>query len=328
MSSDLILILATQGGILSIPIPSDGPLGKFSREHQETAFEAVCQDASGTFYAGSDQGRIYQSEDGQKWSQVFAGFSKSKGLWSMAAHPVRPQEIYAGLEPASVWISWDGGKQWEELSALREHTSSKQWRFYDHKPHVRAMAFNRDGTRFHVGIEEGGNLISGDGGKSFEDRTAGADPDVHTIQVTHADPNLVFLTTGDGLYRSRNAGARWERMENGLDRSYVVPMAILHGDAKVVCVGAAGNGPGKWASDGADSAIYRSEDWGGSFRMADGPFPIRGMIASIVVDPENRMHLFAGTNNGQVLRSTDGGKSWAVAIENLPRIEEMVIRWR
>ncbi len=329
MSSVRILVLGTQDGICSIPVQSDGQLGKVNRTLQGVAIEAVCQDASGTFYAGSDKGRIFESEDGEKWKEVFSGFSGSRGLWTLVAHPVRPRELYAGLEPAALWISWNGGEQWDELSALRQHPSSKDWRFYEpSKPHIRTIAFNRDGLRLHVGIEEGGNLISGDGGKSFEDRSAGADRDVHTIQLAHADPNLVYAMTGDGLYRSRHAGLRWERMENGLDRSYTVPIAMLASDAKVLCVGAAGRTPGQWHSSGADAAIYRSEDWGGSWKITNGPFPLRGMVASIVADPENRMRLFAGTNDGVLLESSDKGKSWSVAIEKLPRIEEMVIRWR
>ena len=329
MSSTRVLVLATQEGICRILIQPDGHLGQVNRTLQGIAFEAVCQDASGTFYAGADEGQVFKSEDGETWDEVFSGFPGSRGLWTLAAHPVRPKEIYAGLEPVAVWISRDGGVHWDELSALREHPASKQWSFYSPmKPHVRTIAFDRIGSRLHIGIEEGGNLISGDGGKSFEDRSDGADRDVHTIQLAHADPKLVFAMTGDGLYRSRNAGLRWERMENGLDRSYVVPMVMLASDARVLCVGAAGRTPGQWRSRGPDAAIYRSEDWGGSWKIADGPFPLRGMVASIVIDPENRAHLFAGTNDGMLLQSSDGGKSWTVATKRLPRIEEMVIRYR
>ena len=329
MASDRVIILATQDGICRIPIQSDGHLENVNRMLQGVAFEAICLDASGTFYAGADEGRIFRSEDGQKWKEVFSGFPESRGLWTLTAHPVRPREIYAGLEPVAIWMSWDGGEHWDELSALREHPASKQWQFYDPmKPHIRAIAFNRDGTRLHVGIEEGGNLISTDGGKSFEDRSSGADPDVHMIQLTHADPNLVFVMTGNGLYRSRSAGLRWERMENGLDRSYVVPLVMLASDAKVLCAAAAGHTPGQWRSQGADSAIYRSEDWGGAWQITDGPFPLQGMVASIVIDPANRAHLFAGTDDGLLLESTDLGRSWTMTSMKLPRIEEMVVRYR
>jgi hypothetical protein len=329
MSSDRILVLATQNGMISIPVQPDGQLGEIHHAIRETAFEAVCVDASGTFFAGSDEGRIFQSETGEKWEEIFAGFPGGRGLWTLAAHPVRPKELYAGLEPASLWISWKEGREWEELSALRKHPASQKWRFYDPmKPHIRAITFNRDGTLLHVGIEEGGNLVSGDGGESFEDCTPGSDPDVHTIQVSHADANLIFLMTGGGLFRSRTGGKRWERMDQGLDRSYVVPLAMLHADAKVLCVGAAGRTPGSWASQGADAAIYRSEDWGGHWTIARGPFPLNGMIASIVIDPESRARLFAGTNDGHLLASTDEGKSWTSVRKDFPRIEEMTIRWR
>jgi photosystem II stability/assembly factor-like uncharacterized protein len=329
MSSDRILVLATQDGMISIPVRPEGKVGDVQRPLRGTAFEAVCQDASGTFFAGSDEGRIFQSESGEKWEEIYGGFPGSRGLWALAAHPVRPKELYAGLEPASVWISWKEGREWEELSALRKHPASKNWRFYEPmKPHIRDITFNRDGTQLHVGIEEGGNLVSGDGGESFEDRTPGSDPDVHTIEVSHADANLIFLMTGGGLFRSRTGGKRWERMDQGLDRSYVVPLALLHADAKVLCVGAAGRTPGSWASTGADAAVYRSEDWGGSWKIAEGPFPLKGMIASIVIDPDNRARLFAGTNDGLLLTSADEGKSWTTVLKELPRIEEMAVRWR
>jgi photosystem II stability/assembly factor-like uncharacterized protein len=329
MSSGRILILATEKGLFGIPVLPDGKLGEPVPSHSDIAFEAICRDASGTYVAGAGDGKIFLSEDGAKWENVFSGFPKGEPLWSLSAHPVRPKELYAGLEPASLWISWDGGERWEELAALRTHAASRTWRFYDPtKPHVRAIAFNRDGTQLHVGIEEGGNLISGDGGNSFDDRSAGADPDVHAIQVAHADPNLVYLLTGGGLFRSRNGGRVWERMESGLDRSYVVPLAVLHSDAKVLCIGAAGRGPGTWKSKGADAAIYRSEDWGGSWKVAEGPFPLHGMLASIVIDPEDRKRLFAGTNDGVLLQSTDLGKSWKSVRNDLPRIEEMEISWR
>ena len=318
MASERILITATQDGILSFLVQSDGQVQKLDSVLKGIALEAVCQGSSGTFYAGADDGRIFESEEGEKWNQVSDGFPSARGLWTLAAHPVRPNEIYAGLEPVSVWISWDGGRKWEELPALRNHPASKQWRFYDPtKPHIRAIAFNRDGTRLHVGIEEGGTLISGDGGNSFEDRTAGVDPDVHTIELSHADPDLVFAMTGDGIFRSRNAGQHWERMDNGLDRSYVVPLALLHSDAKVLCVGAAGNTPGKWGSEGADSAIYRSEDWGGSWKMSEGPFPVKGMVASMVIDPGNRERIWACCSSLPMKGSP--GKRWPRSFPELKK---------
>lgn len=327
MDSNRVLILATKDGIGTIPVQRNGHLGEPEFSFQGTMVEAVCRDATGTCFAGSDEGRIFRSEASGKWEETFKGFAGTRGLWALAAHPVRAMEIYAGLEPAAVWVSRDGGSRWEELSALRKHPSSKKWRFYEPmKPHIRAIAFNRDGTELHIGIEEGGNLISIDGGHSFEDRTVGADPDVHTILVADKNPNLIFAMTGDGLYRSLNAGIQWERLEEGLDRGYVVPMSTISDDENSLCVGAAGRSPGAWGSHGADAVIYRSEDGGDTWNMSEGPFPLRGMVVSIVSDMQNRKCLFAGTNDGMILQSVDEGLSWTVALKDLPRIEEVTIQ--
>ena len=326
MTSNQILILATEDGVYNIPIQSSGKVGTTFQTLQGVALEAVCMDASGRGFAGADNGRIFRTENYEQWTQVSPGFGEAGSLWTLAPHPIRPSELYAGLEPASVWISWDAGEHWEEIKAVREHPSSKNWKFdASMKPRIRAISFSRDGSLMSIGIEEGGVLMSGDGGRTFNDRTKGIDPDVHVIQVSHADPGLIYAMTGEGLYRSRNAGAKWELMKNGLDRSYTVPLAMLAADGKVLCVGAAGKTPGQWKVEGADAVIYRSEDWGASWTISEGPFPLKGMVASIIVDPANREHLLAGTNDGMLLQSSDLGKSWTLVVQDLPRIEEMVI---
>ncbi len=291
------------------------------------ALEAVCCDSAGVLYGGADEGQIYRSQDsGQTWHEIFKGFSNTRGLWSMVTHPIRPREVYAGLEPASLWISRDGGEHWEELTALRNHPVSKKWHFYDPaKPHIRAIAFDRQGDRFFIGIEVGGVLVSRDGGRSFEDISQGVDEDIHTIQVTPNNPDLIFAMTGDGLFRSKDGGAHWEKLDNGLERWYMVPLTFVTVDAKILCVGAGNRPPGSWQTRGADAAIYWSENSGDGWKMASGPFPLRGMLSSIITDPENPDHLFAGTTNGMLLQSTDGGKQWSVIADKLPRIEEMVV---
>lgn len=326
MTPKQIIVLATPDGIYNVPIQLDQKLGEAVQTLQDVTLEAVCMDASGRGFAGATDGQIFRTESYGEWTQVSSGINKNSDLWTLISHPIRPSEIYAGLEPASVWISWDAGEHWEEIKAVREHPSSKNWKFYPPmKPRIRAISFSRDGSLMSVGIEEGGVLISGDGGRTFNDRTKGVDPDVHVIQASHADPSLIYTMTGEGLYRSRNAGAKWERMKNGLDRSYTVPLAMLAADGKVLCVGAAGKTPGQWKAEGADAAIYRSEDWGGTWVVAKGPFPLKGMIASIIVDPANREHILAGTNDGMLLQSKDLGNSWEIVARDLPRIEDMMI---
>lgn len=327
MPSSRFLILATYEGICRFSVRQNGSLGTLRQVLRKIEFEAMTRDASGGLYAGADQGQIYRSEDqGLKWKEVFQGFPASRGLWSLVAHPVRPKEIYAGLEPASLWISRDGGAHWDELTALRDHPSGKKWYFYDPaQPHVRTISFDRQGDRLFIGIEVGGILASQDGGGSFESKGQGVDEDMHNIQMAPNNPDLVFAMTGDGLYRSRDGGDHWEQLSQGIERWYFIPLAFVSADARHLCVGAGNTPPGDWSTVGADAAIYWSEDKGNHWKMSEGPFPLRGMVTSIVADPEDHRRLFAGTTDGTLLRSPDGGKHWAIAARDLSRIEEMVI---
>ncbi len=262
------------------------------------------------------------------WGETASGPKPGRGLWALAAHPARAGELYAGMEPASLWISRDEGHAWEELQALRKNPAAKKWHFYEPaKPHVRAIGLDAAGDWLYVGIEVGGVLVSTDGGKSFEERNDGVDSDIHTIRVVPADPLVVFAMTGGGLYRSRDAGVRWEKLECGLERWYFVPLSMIGDDGKRLCVGAA-NEPPPWQSGGADAAIYISRDGGDRWTLARGPFPLDGMVSAIVTDPAEPSRSFAATTDGVLLRSADGGENWEKAAEGLPRIEEMVISRR
>lgn len=326
MASKRSLILATPEGIGRLPIRPDGSPGPLEQALKEEALEAVCQDAAGTLFAGSDGGKIYRSENrGRDWNKVSEGFPKSRGLWTLTAHPLRAGELYAGLEPVSLWVSRDGGRTWEELEALRRHPSAKRWHFYEpSKPHIRAVSFDARGKRLYVGIEVGGVLSSRDGGKSFEDVSRGADEDVHGIQVAADDEDLLFAMTGDGLYRSPDGGKNWKKLGRGLGGWYLVPLAFAGGDPNFPCAGA-GNAPPPWQDRSAEAAIYLSRDGGKTWTGAEGPFPLRGMLSAILPDAEDPSRLFAATTDGTLLVSRDGAAHWHIAVRDLPRVEEMVL---
>ena len=60
-------------------------------------------------------------------------------------------------------------------------------------------------------VDEKKLLVSGDGGRSFEDRTP---PDMPIdLDLDPADPQRIALTTADGFFVSRDGGGSWRQRD-------------------------------------------------------------------------------------------------------------------
>ena len=91
--------------------------------------------ATGTLYAGGGSPwygpTVWRSTDlGETWSQSSEGLTYGEGqpavtrVWNItAAHGA----LYAGVEPAGLFRSSDGGVTWEHVAGLRAHPSTEGW---------------------------------------------------------------------------------------------------------------------------------------------------------------------------------------------------------
>ncbi len=69
---------------------------------------AVSPNHAGRLYAGSEVG-LYTSEDkGHSWALIESPAHGSQ-IWSVAAHPSDPDEIWIGTKPPAVYRTRDGG---------------------------------------------------------------------------------------------------------------------------------------------------------------------------------------------------------------------------
>src|SRR5699024_11766678 len=76
-----------------------------------------------------------------------------------------------------------------------------------------------------------------------------------------------IASTGGGLYRTRNAGRSWSRMDEQLDRSYFRESFKSNGR---LYTSAALKTPSYWGGErGADAALYESFDGGSSFQRSE-----------------------------------------------------------
>src|SRR5215831_11143544 len=108
-------------------------------------------------YAGSHGNGVLRSADsGQTWQP--AGLA-GHVVKSIAVSRGEPGAVYAGTKPALVFVSRDGGGQWEELSAFRRIFSRRFWFSPAEKPftaYVQGIALSpTDPNVIVAGIEAG-----------------------------------------------------------------------------------------------------------------------------------------------------------------------------
>ncbi len=129
--------------------------------------------------------------------------------------------------------------------------------------------------------------------------------EVRTIAIHPTTPQLVYVGTQNGPYRSSDGGEHWERLPFP-DKDMVVWTILLHPqNPQTLFVGT------------APPAVYRSEDGGEHWTrlpivepagMVQMGFPCR--IIRLTADPSNPDELYAGIEVGGVIRSLDGGSTW------------------
>ena len=145
------------------------------------------------------------------------------------------------------------------------------------------------------------------------------------VTALTARDNVLYAATGRGVYRSRDGGNRWEL---GLAGGVVRSLTIDPADSSVVFA----------AMQSVDGrSLFKSADGGRSWRaiapgsknpgdMAGGPVYA---IHSLAVDPRDSRVVYAGTarnedlGSGAILKSLDGGESWAPAGPGFSAVDVM-----
>jgi photosystem II stability/assembly factor-like uncharacterized protein len=262
----------------------------------------------GVAYAGSYGQGIYKTVDGgESWSALE---SPHNDIFSLAVSAA-DGSVYAGCEPSMLYRSRDGGASWEELDQLRSIPSAPTWSFPPRPwtSHVRWVAPSpHDPGLLLVGIELGGLMRSGDGGRSWEDHRPGAQRDVHCLLWHPTAPGRAYEAGGGGAAWSKDGGRSWEAADQGRDLHYTWALACDGSDPDVWYVSAS---PGPYyAHGGADARahIYR---WraGGPWQTLGGglPQPLSAMPYALAYAGD---HLFAGLSDGAIYVTSDQGDTW------------------
>jgi photosystem II stability/assembly factor-like uncharacterized protein len=175
----------------------------------------------GIFFAATHGDGIYASEDsGRTWARKDRGV-EFPDVYSMNfVEDGGGLRLYAGTEPAHLFVSDDLGESWREIPSVRSVPSVDKWTFPapPHVAHVKNITFDpRSAETIYLSIEVGGALKSLDAGKSWRE-LSGFYEDVHRIVIPTQQPEKLYITGGDGIYHSRDAGESWSTIAEGLPR--------------------------------------------------------------------------------------------------------------
>jgi len=286
---------------------------------------------TGALFAGTSQDGVFVSLDGGgSWDQRNDGLVSNEIYTLHAVQYPEGLRLYAGTEPAYLFASDDLGQTWQELTGVRSSAASlPEWSFPGPKAtaHVKGLAFDpRSADVIYAAIEVGTLMKSEDRGKTWRE-LHGFEADVHRIAISPAQPDLVYMTNGGGVWRSYDAGDNWERMTDRTSRMrYPDCMVVDPVHPERLFVTSAGSPPPAWAKDGTTNCMVGySGDAGSNWEYIERGLPshIRGNIEGMSTEiyPGGRT-LVTGNLEGEVFYSADGGESWTTVATDIGHVSK------
>src|SRR5262245_5807337 len=220
-------------------------------------------------------------------------------IWSLEAGETA-DELWCGVEPASLFRSHDGGDSWELVGGISNHPHARQW--HPGNGGLCMHTIVRDGNRVHLGISTGGHYLSEDGGQTFRASNQGVgagfvpDPNpefgqcVHKIASHPGAPGRLYMQNhggwddrpGIGVLRSDDHGHSWHSISDGLPSDFGFPIVVHPHNPDVVYV--VPLEPPTRTCPGASPAVWRSENGGGKWKKLSKGFPKKETYFTVLRD--------------------------------------------
>ncbi len=251
-----------------------------------------------------------------------------------------PGVLYAGAEPAALFVSKDRGETWTLNDGLFDHPHRGTW-----FPGAGGLCLHTilldpaDHNRMYVAISTGGCYRTDDGGQSWKpyNKNVRADfsPDkfpeygqcVHKMAMHPSNPQVLYQQNHCGVYRSDNAGADWIDIGEGkLPTRFGFPISVHPNEPRTIYVVLEESDEYHMSVDGK-FAVWRSRDAGDTWEKITKGLPERAHLVvlrdAMATDHLDEAGIYAGTNTGQLFYSRDAGDTWELMADYLPPIHSV-----
>ena len=285
-------------------------------------------------YVATASGGVFKSTNqGTSWTPIFDGVDAMMSIGDVAVAPSNPAVVWVGTGEANnrqssswgdgVYKSVDAGHTWTRSGlADTRHIG----RIVIHPANADVVYVAATGHLWGPNAERG-VFKTADGGQSWrqvlyvDDHTGATD-----LVMDPQDPQTLYAAMyqrqrkawgfngggpGSGIYRSRDGGATWTRLSNGLPQGDKgrIGLDVFHADPRVIfaVVEAAGR----------ESGVYRSADRGDSWQAWSTLNPRPMYYSQIRADPKDATRVYLlGSNRGFFI-SNDGGKTFADVVSTI-----------
>ena len=340
------LLVGTRKGLFVLRGPRNGELDVVTRAFAGTTVEFAMRDPR--------TGRYFASVTSAQFGPRVHVADDPTGEWEPTDGPKFPEDedasvdrtwvivpgeedglLYAGVAPAALFESRDGGMTWELNRGMWDQPSRREW-----QPGAGGLALHSIApwpghpSRLAIGISAAGVWLSEDAGRTWTNGNAGLVPRylpedaredaidlcVHNMYRAPLRPERLFMQFHGGVYRSDDAGASWISIADGLPSDFGFPMLIDPRDPEGAYVIPL-NSDGDRVSAEGRLRVFETRDAGVSWTARTSGLPQDAYLTILRQafggDGGEPFGLWFGATSGEVFGSVDGGASWRVVARDL-----------
>jgi len=274
--------------------------------------------SNNTIIAGTkDQGLFRSTDNGDSWISANRGITNTK----VNDIVVSGNDIIVSAGDY-LYISYDNAENWNMIPGIsgvksllaknnilfasgvdgiyKTTDKGEYWDKVSYTISAKVLAANED--YIFAGTEAQGVYLSPDLGKTWNKAINGM-PDFSTVNALTVIGSNVFAGTElDGIYFSYNNGSSWTKVNNGLSSYKITTLKSYHTELFA----------------GTYAGLFYSTDNGSSWQNISGSISNEQPITCLIAK-DNK--IFAGTDQGRVLTSTDNGNEW-LSLSNTGLLKE------
>ncbi len=242
---------------------------------------------------------VWRSKDlGATWQRCSLGLSGGWGgpsyIPAIAVDPANADRVYTSTWRGNLFRSDDAADHWYQIDGSGTWANGQ---IYISRSSPNVLYTTHDETWFQKGTV----LKSTDSGATWFNigRPSGYMSDAGMIAINPTDPNILYVTTGRGLYRSTTGGGSW---------SLVFQPPGYLGETSAVAIRP--DDPSNVYAGSPYSGFFRSPDAGMNWSQHnDGIAAVS--ITSIEICRDAPSVIYVGAQGVGYLKSADGGSTWS-----------------